>query len=174
MVAFNNLGLRYRYAQRYTDAEKAFLTAITLSPSAGGLYYELGVTHLLNNNPEAAAVAFGKEPISAFQKIGMAMVRHAEGNEADTNELLQDVIAEFGDQLSYYIAQVFAIRGNNDYAFEWLEKAILANDGEVTSSPVEPLLSGLHQDERWSPFLERIGRSPQKLSEVEFVVTLPH
>ena len=37
----------------------------------------------------------------------------------------------------------------------------------------ENWFSNLHDDPRWLPFLERIGRSPAQLATIEFEVKLP-
>ena len=57
-----------------------------------------------------------------------------------------------------------------DQAFAWLDKAI-----ELTGTFGEhnPLLENLHSDPRWLESLDRIGRSPDQLAGVDFVVTLP-
>jgi hypothetical protein len=39
--------------------------------------------------------------------------------------------------------------------------------------PVDPLFSNIHDNPRWLPFLESIGKSPEQLAAVEFKVTLP-
>ena len=37
----------------------------------------------------------------------------------------------------------------------------------------ESLFANIHDDPRWLPFLERIGKSPEQLVAIEFKVTLP-
>ena len=34
-------------------------------------------------------------------------------------------------------------------------------------------LANIHDDPRWLPFLESIGKSPEQLAAIEFKVTLP-
>jgi len=37
----------------------------------------------------------------------------------------------------------------------------------------EPLFANLHDDPRWLPFLESIGKSPAQLAAIEFKVRVP-
>ncbi len=47
------------------------------------------------------------------------------------------------------------------------------NDPGLSEIPVEILFANIHDDPRWLPFLESIGRSPEQLAAIEFNVTLP-
>ena len=47
------------------------------------------------------------------------------------------------------------------------------SDPGLTGIATEPLLSNIHDDPRWLPFLESIGKSPEQLAAIEFKVTLP-
>ena len=37
----------------------------------------------------------------------------------------------------------------------------------------QDIVARIHDDPRWSPFLESIGRSPEQLAAIKFEVTLP-
>jgi hypothetical protein len=66
-----------------------------------------------------------------------------------------------------------AYRGEPDRAFEWLDKAVQYKDVGLVLITNEHLFFNLHDDPRWLPFLERIGRSPEQLAAIQFEVTLP-
>jgi TolB-like protein len=173
LIAHNNLGMRYRYSGQLAKAEKAFLTALTLNPTAGGIYYELGVTRLQGKDYSGAADAFSKEPILVFQNVGMVMAHHALGENSVSVELLKELISKYGERITYYIAQILSFRGEIDQAFDWLEKTRLADDRELLNAISEPLLANLQGDDRWAAFLEKTGQSPQQLALIEFDVELP-
>ena len=59
--------------------------------------------------------------------------------------------------MDYQIAMAYAARGDTEIAFEWLERAYENHDGGLLSVLVEPLLSNLHEDSRWIPFLDKMG-----------------
>jgi hypothetical protein len=59
--------------------------------------------------------------------------------------------------LDYQIAQVYALRGDTDKVFEWLQIAFDNHDGGMLSLAVDPLLRGLHDDPRYKSLLARVG-----------------
>jgi adenylate cyclase len=172
-VAYNNLGIRYRYAGRTEKAIDAFSTCLTLNPSFNGAHYELGATLLAQGEHDAAAIAFESERLQVFSQVGMSMVYHSRGEAGRSQELLDKLIASYGDGIAYYVASIMAYKGDIDSAFEWLERAHLANDYELSDVMNEPLLSNLHSDSRWMPFLEDVGSSPAQLAAIQFNVSLP-
>ncbi len=51
--------------------------------------------------------------------------------------------------------------------------AVAYNDPGLSEIATEPLFANIHDDSRWLPFLESIGKSPEQLAAIEFKVTLP-
>ena len=68
---------------------------------------------------------------------------------------------------------MLAYRGETDRAFEWLDKAVIYQDGGLSEILGEPFFTNLHDDPRWPLFLESIGKSREQLAAIEFKVTLP-
>ena len=69
---------------------------------------------------------------------------------------------------------MYAWTGNADAAFEWLEKEYeLSGDSTVPEIAVDSLFDNIHDDPRWLPFLEKLGKSPEQLDAIKFDVTLP-
>ena len=63
--------------------------------------------------------------------------------------------------LAYQIAQVYAWRGENDKAFEWLQIALDNHDTGMVSLLIDPLLHGLQHDARFNSLLVKIGLPTQ-------------
>ncbi len=55
----------------------------------------------------------------------------------------------------------------------WLDKAVQYNDPGLVEIPATSLFTNIHDDPRWLPFLESIGKTPEQLAAVEFEVRLP-
>jgi adenylate cyclase len=68
---------------------------------------------------------------------------------------------------------VLADRGEIGRAFEWLDKAVEYNDPGLQDFPIENLFANIHDDPRWLPFLESIGKSPEQMAMIEFNVKAP-
>ena len=58
---------------------------------------------------------------------------------------------------AYQIAQVYAIRGEPDLAFEWLERAFDQRDSGLHYVMADPDVRSLHADPRWDAFLRKMG-----------------
>jgi hypothetical protein len=84
-----------------------------------------------------------------------------------------ELIEQHEQGWAFNIAYVMAFRGATNSAFEWLDKAVEYNDPGLAEIPVENLFANIHDDPRWLPFLESIGKSPEQLAAIEFEVTLP-
>ncbi len=87
--------------------------------------------------------------------------------------VLESVLAQWGDQVAFYISQVAAERDEKDRAFELLERARRNGEPDLVMAVSEPMLRSLHNDPRWAQFRENIGRSEERLAAVEFEVSEP-
>ena len=170
--AHNNLGLYYLSARRWDEAIVFFSTALTLSPGYYGAQSAIGVTLLLMGDPQAALEAIQLDD-SVFGMIGLSLVYHALGQEDESNAVLTELIEQYEQGWAFNIAYVLAYRGEADRAFEWLNKAVEYKDGGLSEILGERLFDNIRDDQRWLPFLERIGKSPDQLAAIEFKVALP-
>lgn len=164
-VAIYNLGLSYKYADRLDEAERAFRKLLTLSPDYAGGRYQLGETLLLAGRPEAALEAWSGDTDDAYRLKGQALAHHALGNEALADEALAALVENWGEQWPSEIAHVYAWRGENDAAFDWLEREYQAyGAGGWGEWKLQRLYDNLRDDPRWAEFLERVGVSEGQLA----------
>ena len=70
---------------------------------------------------------------------------------------LADLIAHAREGFAYQIAQIYAVRGETDKAFEWLQIAFDDHDGGMLGLSVDPLLRGLRDDPRYKNLLVKVG-----------------
>jgi TolB-like protein/Flp pilus assembly protein TadD len=171
-IGHSNLGLAYLSANRPDDAIAAFHKALVLSPERIGVQYSLGVALLLKGESEAALEVMQQESFVVFRLIGLSMAFHALGRPAEAEVALTELIEKYEQDAAYNIAYIMAFRGEADRAFEWLEKSAQYNDPGLPELLTDPLFTNIHNDSRWLPFLERIGKSPQQLDAIKFEVTL--
>ena len=86
---------------------------------------------------------------------------------------LVELIEHYAQEASQEIAWALALHGENDRAFEWLEKAVQQSQPSRWFNAMDPALVSLHDDPRWLPLLKSIGIAPAQLAAIEFNVTLP-
>ncbi len=166
------LGNYYMAKGQWDKAIATFRTAQVLSPGLVYAQYSIGVALLHKGEAQAALEAMQLET-SVWGQIGLPMAYHALGRNEESDAALAEVIEEQEQGAAYNIAYVLAYRGEADRAFEWLAKAIAYQDGGLSQITYEPLFTRIHDDPRWLPFLESIGKSPEQLAAIKFKVTLP-
>jgi len=169
-----NLGTTYLYAGRLDEALESYRTALSLSPDAGSVQYGIGVAFLLKGDPAAALAAMQKESSEVWRTIGLPMVWHALGKNAESDAALAELIRMYGKESAYNVAYVLAYRGEADRAFEWLDKAAAYHDPGLATIVVNPLFANIHQDPRWLPFLRKLGKAPEQLAAIKFDVKVPN
>jgi tetratricopeptide (TPR) repeat protein len=101
------------------------------------------------------------------------MAYHALGRESESNAALAKAIEVSEQTAAYNIAFTLAFRGEADRAFEWLDKAVQYRDPGLSYVANMPLFANIHNDSRWPPFLENLGRSPMQLAAIKFEFRLP-
>lgn len=172
---YRRIGYTYLWAGRLDDAIKSLRNALTLSPGMPGNQQLIGIALLLKGDREGALEAMRQEPASdkGWREVGLAMAYHALGQTAESDAALAKAIELAEQKAAYNIAYVLAFRGETDRAFEWLEKAVQYKDTGLAHLPNMTLFNNIHTDPRWTPLLEKIGRSPSQLKAIDFNLTLP-
>jgi tetratricopeptide (TPR) repeat protein len=170
----NGLGLAYFFAGRLDEALASFRTMESLWPGATGFAPSLiGWVLLQKGEPEAALAAIQQVSSERSRLPTLVMAYHALGQSAASDAALAEMIEKYGQVDQWRISFVLAFRGEADRAFEWLDRAVEHNDTGLTSIANFALFANLHDDPRWLPFLESIGKSPEQLAAIEFEVRLP-
>ena len=169
-----NLAVAYFFAGRLDDAVAEYRNAINLNTGTGILHEQLGEVLLMKGDTAGALAETRQESDEGFRLIGLAMIHHALGQNAESDSNLDQLIRKYADTQAYSIAYALAFRGETDRAFEWLDKAAEQRDPLVGLMSIDPLLQTLHSDPRWQPLTRRLGKSPDQLAAIKFDVKLPN
>jgi len=170
-IDHNNLAVSYLHAERAGDVIATIETLLMLSPERILAHYYLSLALLQKGENEAALEAIQHEPDEESRLEVLVMAYYALGRMAESDVALAEFIEKYEQKAPYYIAAVLAYRGEANLAFAWLDKAVQYNlHGSITT---EPRFASIHDDPRWLPLLESIGRSPEQLAAIEFNVSLP-
>ncbi len=168
------LGNSYVRVGRLDEAIESYRAVLSLIPGGGVITnFALGEALLLDGELDEALQAMQQEVDEGWRWIGMPMAYHALGRAEESDTALAELIDKDEQAAAYNIAYVLAFRGETDRAFEWLDKAVEYNDPGLSGISTEPLFANIHDDPRWLPFLESIGKSPQQLAAIEFEVRVP-
>ena len=167
------LGFFYRCAGRFEEAIASYRVALRLSPGIVSAQYNIGASRMLQGRPQDALTETLQEEEEGYRLMGLAPVYHDLGMKAESDTAMAGMIEKYAETGAYNIGFMFAYRGENDLAFEWLEKALQGQDAGLTQISTEPIIANLYTDSRWLPFMERIGMSDKQLAAISFEVELP-
>jgi TolB-like protein/Tfp pilus assembly protein PilF len=169
----SGLAFAYRFAGRLDEAISESRTVLSLSPDYIWGRRVIGEILLQKGDAHAALLEMQQESDEQARMTGLAMVYHALGRKTESDATLADAIEKFHKTSAHPIAVVLAFRGEDDRAFEWLNKAVQHNDPDLGATALQPMLARLHSDSRWLPFLRENGMAPEQLAAIKFNVTLP-
>jgi serine/threonine-protein kinase len=97
------------------------------------------------------------EPDEGYRRFELALAQYVRGDRASADAALADLIANGRDNLAYQIAEVYAVRGDKDKAFEWLQISFDNHDTGTLTLLVDPLLRSLRDDVRYKNLLAKLG-----------------
>ena len=140
----------------YDEARESYTKALVLSPGMTAAQAMMGIICMLQGHYEEALAICQKEGSTGYRSCGLALIYHALGDKQKSDEQLGILLRE-GEQWGVQIAIVHGWRGENDQAFEWLERARRLHDPGLHTIKYSPAFDSLHDDSRWGEFLDRIG-----------------
>jgi len=81
------------------------------------------------------------------------------GRRAEALQALADLkgMGKPGSASPFLVALVYVGLGENDHAFEWLDKAVETHDWQLPLLKAEPVFDGLRPDPRFPVLLARLN-----------------
>ena len=155
--SYHNLGLTALAAGQLAESEAAFRKSVELAPERVVTNALLSTVLMQEGRAEDAVAQAGREPDEVWRLWATAIVDHRAGRTREADEALKKLVAEHTAGNAFQIAEVYAVRGEADKAFEWLETAYQKRDSGITHAKVDPNLASLHSDSRWGPYLKKLG-----------------
>ncbi|MEO9053678.1 MAG: hypothetical protein ABI356_01985 [Steroidobacteraceae bacterium] len=131
--------------------------ALEINPLAPGIQWRLGIVDLLTGHADLALSVFQNLKPEELRKAGVAIAQHSAGREQESQMALAELISSVADTSAYEIGMVFAWRGENDLAFDWLERACRQRDPILSIVKYDPLLAGLIRDPRYKTLLHELN-----------------
>ena len=170
-MGLNNLALTYYYAGRWEETADAARTMLNLHPGTPGASAGLSNALLEMGDFEASLAAADQEVVPHFRLTTLATANYALGRQADFESAFQEIREGWGAIFPILVAALYAYSGDSEAAFEWL--AVVQQGTLYLSEHASPLFAPLHDDPRWTDWLEEMGLSEEQLGAISFEVRLP-
>jgi hypothetical protein len=106
---------------------------------------------------DEALSVFDRNSFPFFRLTGLAITHQATGHAREAQAALDELVAKLSMNSAFQIAQVYAVRGEADAAFAWLERARVQHDEGLEFVRIDLLFVSLHADPRWRAFLHKMN-----------------
>jgi TolB-like protein len=157
LTAQGNLSRVLFVAGKLDEADAVARKAAELQPAAAGNHRYQVLVAVERGDGETALREAELEPDEGYRWFELALAQYVRGDRKAADEALADLIANGRDRLAYQIAEVYAVRGEKDKAFEWLQISFDNHDTGTLTLLIDPLLRGLRDDPRYKNFLAKLG-----------------
>jgi eukaryotic-like serine/threonine-protein kinase len=131
---------------RYPESQSQFNKVIESNPAFQGPHFYLSELY--------ASTGRFAEAVSELQKVAPTPGSFTADAQGYNKLLLATASRNFNDPA---VALSFALMGNRDKAFEYLEKAFAAEDGDLILSLRYPALDPIRSDPRYASLMRRLG-----------------
>jgi serine/threonine-protein kinase len=156
-LAQNNLARVLFFAGKLDEAEAAGRKSAELQPAAASSHRWQVAAAVQHGDGETALREAQLEPDEGYRRFELALAQYVRGDSQAADAALADLIANGRDQLAYQIADVYAVRGETDKAFEWLQISFDNHDNGTLALLVDPFLRSLRNDPRYKNLLAKLG-----------------
>jgi serine/threonine-protein kinase len=157
VIAQNNLARVLFYAGKLDEAVAVARKSAELQPAAAATHRWQTLIAAQRGDGESALREAQLEPDEGYRRFELAVAQYVLGDRRAADAALTDIIANGRDKLAYQIAEVYAVRGEKDKAFEWLQISFDNHDTGTLTLLVDPLLRDLRDDARYKNFLAKLG-----------------
>jgi tetratricopeptide (TPR) repeat protein len=141
----------------FAAAHEASRRALEISPQSDFSLNDFGTLQLLEGKAKDALQTFRRIDNEGFRLSSVAMAEHTLGHARESQQALEQMIAQHAQEAAFQIAEIYGWRGERDKAFEWLERAYRQRDGGLADIKTDPPLDGLRGDPRYKAFLRKMN-----------------
>jgi len=150
------LGNRYLAVRRHVEARTLYERVLALNPEYPGTGVRIAGTYLYEGRPEKALATLTGLPDGAYFRQIKAAALFDMGETQKAQMELNDFLKSPSKDGPLPIALLYAWRGENDEAFEWLEMALEQRIPTLSYILINPVLARLKDDPRFPVFLEKM------------------
>jgi TolB-like protein/tetratricopeptide (TPR) repeat protein len=150
------MGEAQRFAGQDSEAELSYRRAIDLIPGRTGEYGGLGIALLNQHKTDAALEAIAREPDAIAREGAFAWAYQTLGRTEEARSALAQLQSTRANTDAYDIATIYALRGDADNVFAWLDRAYRQHEG-LMDLKVDPSFKGIRHDPRYRALLRKLN-----------------
>ena len=141
---------------RFVEAERACRRALELSPDGVPYRSTLADALALQGRVDEAIAEVSMEKADWARLWGLAVFQDMAGRRTESDQALNTLIEHNADHSAAQIAAIYAMRGDADAAFVWLERGYAQRDSGITHMNLFWQFQPLRSDPRWAPFMKKM------------------
>jgi tetratricopeptide (TPR) repeat protein len=157
------IGEMLYYQRRYDEAIEQYQKTLEMDPNSGFAHWAIGNAYVHKGMFDQAVAEYQKAiPLSGDSPDEPAMLGYAyalSGKSREARQIIDEL--QKRSQRSYIspttIAVIHGGLGENDRAFEWLDKAYEGQDSLLILLKVEPMFDSIRNDPRFTELLRRVN-----------------
>lgn len=153
-TGYENLSQIQLRRGRLAEAEEAQRRSLAIRPTGIGDHYLLGLVLLTRGEREVALAEMLKEGDDQMRLGGSAMAYYTLGRKADSDAALEQMIRSPTNR-PFFIASVFAFRGQTDEALKWLNTSNMRGESALLLLKSQLMFDKLEGDPRYAAFLKK-------------------
>jgi TolB-like protein len=154
---WGSLAWTHDLGDQFDLARSALVRRAELAPESDVAPCDLAWLSLNAGRPAAAVEDFVRCPIGWSRLSGIAIAHQRLGRFDESQKALDELIAKFSSVAAYQIGEIYGERGDNDRAFEWLERAYEQRDSGMGSLKLDRYLPKLRDDPRYGAMLRKVN-----------------
>src|SRR5437899_11522173 len=156
-VTQGNLARVLFYAGKLDEADAVARKAAELQPTGASNHRWQVLIAAQRGDGEAAVREAQLEPDEGYRRFELAVAQYVVGDRRAADAALAHLIAKAREGFAYQIAEVYAVRGEKDKAFDWLQISFDDRYAGMLGLLVDPLLRSLRDDPRYKNLLAKLG-----------------
>jgi tetratricopeptide (TPR) repeat protein len=155
-IRYRDLANILYFAGRYPESLVAIRKADELSPGANDSIGFAAYIMLTTGDPAGALAKIDTDPDLA-SSAGRVVALDALGRKAEADTALAKLEGIHANDSGYDIASIYAIRGDVDETFKWLDRAYRQHEGRITWVKMDPFFKNIRSDVRFKQLLIKLG-----------------
>jgi TolB-like protein/cytochrome c-type biogenesis protein CcmH/NrfG len=157
LSVYSNLAGIYVEADRLDDAEALVRKLLELGSDRARVNAQLGRILIQQGKPASALDQIQRETDTFARKSSLVIAYHALGDSEASDLALAEFIQEYGEEWPGTISRMYAVRGEVDEAFRWLDKAVEVGSSELSSLRASSEYESLYGDPRYDQLVRQLG-----------------